>query len=370
MSFRSKHFRFFIVLFLAITAIVSAQSDAKPKNIIFLIGDGMGVAHVTAAKIVKGSLDMERCKVMGMHMTAAANNPVTDSAAAGTALASGFRTNNDVVGLCPDGKPLKNLMEYAQETGRATGVAVTVILTHATPAAFYAHHKARYHYDIIADQMLNSRLDVMIGGGWDNFYPKTFTRSRRKDDRNLVLEQRRKMPVVTSYEALMQASRIRQITAILDGGHLPHASKRTYTLGNLTDKAISLLNQNEKGFVLMVEGSQIDLAAHANDMQRVLDETLDFDTAVKSALDFAEADGNTLVVITADHETGGLSFPYNSIEGNKIVAAKFSSDNHTAEMVPVFAFGPGAEKFGGIYDNTHVGKTLIELVKKDDEPCN
>ncbi|KAF1079303.1 MAG: Alkaline phosphatase [Candidatus Rifleibacterium amylolyticum] len=368
MSFRSKHFRFFIVLFLAI--IVSAQSDAKPKNIIFMIGDGMGIAHVTAAKIVKGSIDMERCKVMGMHMTASADNPVTDSAAAGTALSTGFRTNNDVVGLCPEGKPLKNLMEYAHETGRATGVAVTVILTHATPAAFYAHHKARYHYDIIADQMIESGLDVMIGGGWNNFYPKTFTGSRRKDDRNLILELRKKMPVVTSYESLMQADGIRQITAMLDGGHLPHASKRDYTLGNLTDKAISLLNQNQKGFVLMVEGSQIDLAAHDNDMQRVIDETLDFDTAVKSALDFAVADGNTLVVITADHETGGLSFPYKSIEGNKIVAGKFSSDNHTAAMVPVFAFGPDAEKFGGIYDNTHIGKTLIELVKCDAEPCN
>ncbi len=370
MSFRSKHFRLFIVLFLAITAIVSAQSDARPKNIIFLIGDGMGVAHVTAAKIAKGSLDMERCKIMGMHMTASADNPVTDSAAAGTALATGFKTNNDVVGLCPEGRPLKNLMEYAQESGKATGITVTVILPHATPAAFFAHHKARYHYDIIVDQMLNSNLDVMIGGGWTYFYPKTFTGSRRKDDRNIIHELRKKMPVVTTYEALMQAERIRQITAILDGGHLPHASKRTYTLGNLTDKAISLLNQNEKGFVLMVEGSQIDLASHDNDMDRVLAETLDFDTAAKSALDFAEKDGNTLVVITADHETGGLSFPMKSIEGNKIVKANFASDNHTAAMVPVFAFGPGAEKFSGIYDITHVGKTLIELVKKNDEPCN
>lgn len=370
MSFKSKRFSIWVVLFLLIAASASAQSEVKPKNIIFMIGDGMGIAHVTAARVTYGRLNMDRFKIMGMQMTSSADNPVTDSAAAGTALATGHKTNNDVIGLDPEGKPLKNLMEYAREAGKATGFAVTVVLPHATPAAFAAHHHARYHYDIITDQMINSGLDVMIGGGWDNLYPKSFTGSRRKDNRNLMLELRRKMPVVTTYESLMQVSRIRQVTAVLAGGHLPHASKRNYTLGNLTDKAIELLSANDAGFVLMVEGSQIDLAAHANDMERVLGETLDFDTAIKSALDFAEADGNTLVVVTADHETGGLTFPYGSIKDGKIVAAKFSSDNHTAVMVPVFAFGPGAEKFGGMYDITDVGSTLIELVKNNGQHCN
>jgi alkaline phosphatase len=130
------------------------------------------------------------------------------------------------------------------------------------------------------------------------------------------------------------------------------------------------LNVKDQGFVLMVEGSQIDLAAHDNDMDRVLAETLDFDKAVKSALDFAEKDGNTLVVVTSDHETGGLTLPMGSMENGKIVKPVFSSDNHTAAMVPTFAFGPGAEKFGGMYDITHVGKTLIELVKNNEQPCN
>ncbi|MBU1105904.1 MAG: alkaline phosphatase [Candidatus Riflebacteria bacterium] len=370
MSLKSKYFSFWVILFLVVATVASAQSgaDVKPKNIIFLIGDGMGVAHVTAAKIVNGSLNMERFKIMGMHMTASANDYVTDSAAAGTALATGYKTNNDVVGLNPEGKPLKNLMEYAREAGKATGIAVSSILPHATPAAFSAHHKARYHYDVILDQQLNSGLDVMIGGGWDNFYPQSFTASRRKDDRNLMLELRKKMPVVTSYEAFAQIGKTYKLAAILNGGHLPPASKRNYTLGNLTDKAIEILNLNDKGFVLMVEGSQIDLAAHDGEMERVLAETVDFDTAIKSALDFAEADGNTLVVVTADHETGGLSFPMKSIENAKIVNPVFSSDNHTAAMVPLFAFGPGAEKFGGMCDITHVGKTLIELVKVDEQP--
>ncbi len=370
MSFKSKRLSIWVVLFLVFAASVSAQSEVKPKNIIFMIGDGMGVAHVTAAKIAYGKLNMDRFKIMGMQMTGSANSPVTDSAAAGTALATGYKTNNDVLGLDPEGRPLKNLMEYAREAGKATGVAVTVVLPHATPAAFAAHHHARYHYDIIIDQMIDSGLDVMIGGGWDNFYPKSFTGSRRKDNRNVMLELRQKMPVVTTYESLMGVKRIRQVTAILAPGHLPYASKRNYTLGDLTDKAIELLNANNEGFVLMVEGSQIDLAAHANDIERVLSETLDFDIAIKSALDFAEADGNTLVVVTADHETGGLTFPYGSIKDGKIVAAKFSSDNHTAAMVPVFAFGPGAEKFGGMYDISDLGKTLIELVKNNGQLCN
>lgn len=370
MTNKSQYFRIWLLLFIAIASMATAQSENSPKNIIFMIGDGMGVAHITAAKLVKGSLAMERCKIMGMHVTCSANNYVTDSAAAGTALATGYKTNNGMLGLDPEGKTLKNLMEYAREAGKATGVTVTAIIPHATPAAFVAHHTARYHYDIVSEQMANSDLDIMIGGGWDNFYPKTFTGSRRRDDRNLMLEMRQKMPVVTTYEALKNAGRVRQITAVLAPGHLPHASKRDYTLGDLTEITLGILNKNDKGFVVMIEGSQIDLAAHANDMQRILDETFDFDCAVKVALDFAEADGNTLVVITADHETGGLTFPYNSIENGKIVDPKFSSDNHTASMVPVFAYGPGAEKFGGMYDITHIARTMIELVKADGQPTN
>ncbi|OGK12729.1 MAG: hypothetical protein A2W80_18170 [Candidatus Riflebacteria bacterium GWC2_50_8] len=370
MSLKSKHLRLWVILLLVIATVASAQSatDAKPKNIILMIGDGMGVAHVTAAKLVYGSLNMERFKIMGMHISGSANSYITDSAAAGTALATGYKTNNDVVGLDPDGKPLKNIMEYAKEAGKRTGIAVTSILFHATPAAFSSHHKARYEYDDITAKQVEFGLDIMIGGGLDNYYPKSFPGSRRRDERHLMNELRDKMSVVTTYKALSQLKRARNLAAILDGGHLPHPAKRDYTLGNLTDKAIELLNVKDQGFVLMVEGSQIDHAGHDNDMDRILAETLDFDTAVKSALDFAEKDGNTLVVVTADHETGGLTFPMGSMENGKIVKASFSSDNHTAAMVPVFAFGPGAENFGGMYDITHVGKTLIELVKSDEQP--
>lgn len=363
MSHKSFTLSFLIIFALILTTSVFAQEAEKPKNIIFLIGDGMGIAHITAAKLEKGALAIDKIKTIGLFMTGALNDFVTDSAAAGTALATGFKTNNDMVGQLPDGTSLKNLMEYAREAGKSTGVTVTSILPHATPAAFSAHHVARYHYDIITQQQIDSGLDVMIGGGWNNYYPKTFAGSRRKDDKDLMHALRQKMPVVTSIEALRKSGNPKKLAAILAPGHLDHASKRDYTLGELTKKAISLLNQNEKGFVLMVEGSQIDLASHDNDFRRVIDETIDFDTAVQEALDFAETDGNTLVVITADHETGGFTLPMKSFVDNKAAKPLFSSDNHTAAMIPLFASGPGSEKFAGVYDISDVGKNLIELVK-------
>lgn len=357
------HYRFrhiLTIIFIFLAAILSA---AQPRNIIFLIGDGMGIAHITAAKVEKGTLAMERAKTIGLFTTSSLNDPVTDSAAAGTALATGYKTDNDMVGQFPDGTKLKNLMEYARENGKATGLVVTSLICHATPAAFSAHHKARYHYDTITEQQVFAGFEVLIGGGWNNLYPKTFAGSRRRDNKDMMSELRGQMPVVTSINALRKAGKPSRLAAILAGGHLEHASKRDYNLGELTRKAIEILNQNSKGFVLMVEGSQIDLASHANEGRRTIDEVIDFDTAVKEALDFADADGNTLVVITADHETGGFSLPMKSIENNKVVNPKFASDNHTASMVPLFAHGAAAERFAGTYDITDVGRKLIELVK-------
>ncbi len=355
--------RLCVFFFLFISATVFAQTEGQPRNIIFMIGDGMGIGHITAARIEKGQLNFERFKVMGMHMTHSADNYVTDSAAAGTALATGAKTNNDMVGQTPDGQPLQNLMEVARASGKATGITVTSILPHATPAAFSAHHEARYHYDIITEQQINSGLDIMIGGGLSNYYPKSVTGSRRKDDKHLLNQLRKKMPVIMNIATLRKIKPTKQMTAILASGHLPPASERDYTLGELTMKAIESLSLNNRGFVLMVEGSQIDLAAHENDMPRIVSEVADFDTAIKTALDFAEKDGNTLVLVTADHETGGITLPMNTIENNRINKPTFSTDNHTAVMVPVFAFGPGAEKFAGIQTIDELGRKMIELAR-------
>ena len=295
-----------LLVFLFISSFILNAAEVKPKNIIYLIGDGMGVTQVTAALFEKAPLNFERFKIMGLHQTSSLDNEITDSAAAGTALATGVRTNNQMLGMTPDGRHVKNLMEYARDSNKATGLVVTVILPHATPAAFSAHTESRKNYNDIALQQATGGFDVLIGGGLTNFYPQSFPNSWRKDDIHLINILRSQMPVVFKVEHLKNI-KTPKFAAFLANGHLPLASKRDYTLGQLTEKAIEALNQREEGFVLMVEGSQIDICGHRNDSDGIIGETLDFDTAIKVALDFAEKDGNTLVVVTADHETSGIA---------------------------------------------------------------
>ncbi|MDD3002004.1 MAG: alkaline phosphatase [Candidatus Riflebacteria bacterium] len=352
-----------ILIFGVFFTSVASANGCQPKNIIYLIGDGMGVAQITAARFEKGPLNFERFKILGLHMTSSNNNEVTDSAAAGTALATGHLTNNGVVGLSPDGEPVKNLMEYAREKGKATGIVVTATLAHATPAAFSSHVKSRYHYDDIALQQAKAGFDVMVGGGSSNLYPKSFPGSRRRDEVHVLDIMRNAMPVVFKFEHLEKV-RGNRFSAIFSKGHMPLASERNFTLGQLVEKAIETLNKKKDGFVLMVEGSQIDLRGHANDSKGIISETLDFDTAIKAALDFAERDGNTLVVVTADHETSGLALDNKkTFKNGKVVAPHFASDDHTASMVPVFAYGPGAEIFGGVYKINELGKKVIDFVR-------
>lgn len=352
-----------IIIFSVFIASVAGANDCKPKNIIYLIGDGMGIAQITAARFEKGPLNFERFKVVGLHMTSSNDNEVTDSAAAGTALATGHLTNNGVVGLTPDGKPVKNLMEYAREKGKATGMVVTATLSHATPAAFSSHVKSRYHYDDIALQQAKAGFQVMVGGGSSNLYPKSFSGSRRRDEVHVLDIMRNAMPVVFKFEHLEKIKGDR-FSAIFAKGHMPLASERNYSLGQLVEKAIETLNKRETGFVLMVEGSQIDLRGHANDSEGIISETLDFDTAIKSALDFAECDGNTLVIVTADHETSGMALDNKkTFKNGKVVSPHFASDDHTAAMVPVFAYGPGAQVFGGVYKINELGKKVIDFVR-------
>lgn len=362
MSRRYSHILAVLAIFLFSLLQVQGQELSNPKNIIFLIGDGMGLSQISAADFEIAPLNLRRFKKLGLQTTTSANEYVTDSAAAGTALSTGFKTNKGYVGVDVDKKPLKNVFEYGKESGKTVGFVVTSTINHATPAAFSSHVESRNHYNEIAEQQVSGDIDVMIGGGLCNLVPQFMPGSRRKDNKNLLFELRRRMPVIQTIDAFRLLGVPKQLAAVFSSGHLPRASKRDYNLGELVDKAIRVLNQNEKGFFLMVEGSQIDLAGHKNDYAEVLSETVDFDTAIRVALDFAEKDGNTLVVVTSDHETGGLTLTDGSLTEKKAVY-KFSTDQHSATMVPVFSYGPAADKFIGIYDNTHIGKTLIELVK-------
>ncbi len=352
-----------LVLVLLISGNCS-RNDHYPKNIIICIGDGMGVGHITAGKIARGTLNLERFSVTGLMTTHSESELLTDSAAAATALATGHKTRSRVVGMSADHQPLKTLFEYAEELGKSTGLVVTSSVTHATPAAFYAHVEDRRRHAEIAEQIINSGVDVLIGGGWKYFIPQSNEGSGRTDNNNLLQTLETHMPVVLSFDRLPDPGD--KLAALLAPDGLPKSANRDYSLATLTKVAIEILSKNRKGFVLLVEGSQIDWAAHDQDPEGIIAEMIDFDDAVGAGLDFAQKHGDTLIVVTADHETGGFAVHGGSMQSKQVTATGFTSSGHTAAMVPIFAFGPGSNRFNGIQDNAQVGRAIISRLLKTD----
>jgi alkaline phosphatase len=340
-----------------------ACGGETPHNIILFIGDGMGVAHVTAAKIAGRSLHLERLRTAGFVTTFAENDLITDSAASGTAMATGFKSYNGAISVSFRQDTLKTVLEYAEEAGMSTGLVVTCSITHATPAVFASHVASRNSHNEIAAQMTASGVDVMIGGGWSYFVPKAMQGSRRTDDRNLLDELRTRMDVVLSIEEFRALGEIERLAAFFAPRHLPKVDGRGIPLAELTVKAIDALAHERNGFFLMVEGSQIDWAGHDNDSRGIIAEMIDFDDAVGIGMDFAGRHGETLVIVTSDHETGGYAVLDGSVTDATVTSHGFASSDHTAEMVPIFAHGPGAGTFGGIIDNSDIGRALIEFVR-------
>lgn len=335
-----------------------------PKNVILMIGDGMGVTQITGAMVEGGPLNMERLPVGGLVTTYTATDFLTDSAASGTALATGHKTKNGMLCISPSGETLKTVLEYAEDEGLATGIVTSCSVTHATPAAFVAHVKSRDMYTEIASQISASGVDVLFGGGWCYFTPDSVPGGARKDGANLLGGMMERMPVALTAEEFEALPDEGPAAALLYREHPPRASERAVPLAELTEKALDLLSDDEDGFFLMVEGSQIDWAGHENDEEWLMEEVIDFDRAVGTAMDFAERDGRTLVVVTADHECGGYLIMDASRESHKVTWWKFGSDNHTATMVPLLAYGPGSAELGGISDNTELGRALIGDVRR------
>jgi len=323
------------------------------KNIIFMIGDGMGLATVHATMTVSDRpLNLERCTHTGLQKTHSVDRYITDSAASGTALATGNKTKNGAIGVDPEGNILKSILEIAEEKGLSTGLVSTSAVTHATPAAFIAHNNSRVNYEAIALDFLKTDIDVFIGGGYDHF-------AIRSDSLNLIDSLIKKgYQVETSIDRIL-GSDSNKLAGFTHPGQNPYRlDGRGNMLPTATGKAIEILSKNPLGFFLMIEGSQIDWAGHANSADTLISETLDFDEALGVALDFAARDGQTLVVVTADHETGGVTVLNGNMNTHE-VQLSFSTKGHTGMMVPVFAYGPGAELFSGIYDNTDfLGKFL------------
>lgn len=340
------------ITFLGALSVLSFSSfvpPVKPKNIILLIGDGNGLTQISYGLLTaKYQLNYERFKQLGLIKTASSDSRVTDSAAGATAFACGKKTYNGAIGVDSTKKSVKSILEMAEEQGLATGMVVTSSITHATPASFIAHQPNREMGEEIAADFLKTPIDVFIGGGLDHF-------TKRKDGQDLTEELKKKGYELILKPDLVGSAQSTQIAALLAPNHLNKAEDRGDFLPFAAGKAMSVLSQNPKGFFLMIEGSQIDFGGHENNVDYVRSELLDFDKAIGIALDFAEKDGNTLVIVTADHETGGLTLPgkdqpYQAKEFNP----RFSTKDHTGCLIPVFAFGPGAEAFGGIYFNTAI----------------
>lgn len=335
------------------------------RNVIFCIGDGMGSQHVSLARHVGAGPDkqlwMELLPVRGQMKTHSANKSITDSAAAGTAMACGIKTNNGMIGMTPKKAQYSSILELLAQDGWKTGLVVTCQMTHATPASFAAHVKGRNDQVGIAPQMLANHVDVMLGGGRKYWLPKD-AGGIRKDELDLLEKARS-----DGYQVIATRDELGALTQTPVLGLFGDDGLTTFEpepmLAEMSRAAIRLLsekNENGAGFFLMIEGSQIDWAAHANDTDRVVRQTLLFDLAVREAIEFAKWDGHTLVIVTADHETGGLVLKPDDSEASG-VKAKWTTGGHTDAKVPIFAFGPGSEKFAGTMDNIDISKRIAEL---------
>ncbi len=366
------HWRLAAAALLALLTLVGCSAThappVGPHSIILFIGDGMGVSHVTAARVESGSLNMERLTTGGFLATHAVGSFVTDSAASGTAIATGELTTNGAISVSPSGEPLKTVLEYAEENGMATGLVVTCSITHATPAVFVAHVPDRDDEALIAEHIAASGVDVMFGGGLGHFLPASASGSLRTDERDLLYEMEGGITIVRTeeeFDELLGAERSdeERVAGLFYRAHPPVEYERAPSLARLTAGALNVLAGDEDGFFLMVEGSQIDWAGHENNSDWIIAEMLDFDAAVGIGMDFAERDGRTLVVVTSDHETGGYAVLDGSVAEHRVSRTGFTTGGHSASMVPLLAYGPGSAHLGGIHDNAFLGSALIEYVR-------
>lgn len=342
----------------------------KPQNIILLIGDGMSFGILSAARIravgTTGKLHMDRMPIAGFVRTCSADKLITDSAAAATAMACGKKTNNGTIGQTPDGQSWSTILEICRSRGMTGGLVATSTITHATPAAFASHVPSRKGQDTIAVRFLENPIEVLLGGGIEYFSPKSAGGSKRLDERDLIAEARAKgYAVVHTREKLLAAQGPFLLGLFAPDGMTTQPPEPA--LAEMAGKAIELLTAGKRNFILMIEGSQIDWAASDNDLNGTIKQTLDFDMAVQKALEFALEDGRTLVVVTADHETGGAAIVKGELNGSKL-EVDWAKKGHTGGSVPLYAFGPGADKFSGFLENTDIPKIIAALLGVTDFP--
>lgn len=330
----------------------SDATDTKVRNVILMIGDGMGDASINAAMFANGGLTITNLHNIGFVRTQSADNFITDSSASATAYACGEKTCNTRMGCNPDGAPLPNIPERLAAKGLISGVVTTDDIDGATPSAFFAHQWARSMKAEIWGDVANSYLTFLAGGNYNYF------KSQSQETQDAIEEVFTVTSEPDEWYALKNSSRLLYLPETVK------AKDRGNYLPETTQMAIDYLNaRTRKGFFLMVESARIDHFAHRNDLQGLVEEILDFDKAVEVALKFAEKDGHTLVLVTADHDTGSLTFRQSNLE-EKTVNGVFSGYGHTGLMVPIFAFGPKSRTFSCVQENSDVSNKIVQLMTR------
>lgn len=349
---------------------LSLTTDQPIKNVIFMIGDGIGIAQLHSGQLQEvgpsGYLHAQRLPITGIVKTHAKGDLITDSASGATAYSCGIKTKNGVIAQDSNGNECVTLLELAQNAGMKTGLVATSGVTHATPASFATHIDSRNKYSEIAEQLVESEVDVILGGGLEYFIPLDSAGSNRVDQLNLLsIFEKKGYSIVLNRQAMIEEDSDK-IVGLFSLGGMP-SKNRIPSLSEMTSIALKNLSSSENGFFLMVEGSQIDWGGHANDTPYVLREVKDFDDAIGLVLNFAEQNPGTLVIITSDHETGGMTINGVNRE-NTVVDIAWTTTGHTGTPIPLMAFGPHAVKFSGWWDNTDIGKKVANLLGFENFP--
>jgi len=350
-----KKILFFLITISFFLSFNLNSQEKKNLNVILMIGDGMGMSQITSGMYsLNNRTSLEKMPHIGISKTHSFNSLVTDSAAAGTAIACGEKTINGTIGINPQNKQLKSILEISKDYGYKTGIIATSSIVHATPAAFYANVISRNQYEDIALQLSQNEVDFFVGGGRDYF-------TKRNDKRNLIKE-------MSDYDFVYSIKKFKESTSnkigfftslgdpyrIIDG--------RKPKLSDAIEAMLDKISSYENPFFLVVESSQIDWAGHANDFNWIKAEFQEFDEAIQSAINFSNKNKNTLIIVTADHETGGLAITSGKVR-RFTMRTKWGTIGHTAEMVPVFSTGPKSEDFSGIYDNTDIFKKILNAIE-------
>jgi len=370
-----------LALFFVISFNIYSQESESP-NIILMIGDGMGLTQISSGMYSNNnSTALENFQYVGLSKTHSYDNLVTDSAAAGTAMSSGEKTQNKVLGLDYEGNPIKSILSICQNKGYSSALVATSNILHATPAAFFANIDYRYNYEPIAVQMTKSGVNYFVGGGEKYF-------NSREDKRNLINEMTKngyeivynisdfeksksnylgfftaKDEPYYFYKGVNYSYREYDEDDYNEDKPLEDFTGRESYLARSAKATLSKLDEMGKPFFIMIEGSQIDWGGHDNDQKYMVSQFLEFNDAIEVVLDFAKKDKNTIVVVTADHETGGAAIVRGKLS-NSSIKNRFATTNHTASMVPVFSYGPKAHLFKGIYENTEIFNKLLSIVNK------